>query len=73
MKRYKPAAGAPPLRTTDGEAFPETGKMIDPTNRYYARLIKEEALEEVRPGARKPKPETDKPAASAAPEKESRK
>jgi len=71
MHRYKPAVGAPLLRTTDGEAFPEAGKMIDPANRYYARLIGEGALELVPDTT--PKPETEKPAAVAAPKKESRK
>ena len=81
MHRYKPAVGAPLLRTTEGEAFPETGKMIDPANRYYARLIGEGALvpaaDDAGPGRsgpdKTPKPETDKPAAVAASKKESRK
>lgn len=81
MKRYEPATGAPLLRTTEGEAFPETGKMIDPANRYYARLIAEGALvpAPARPARAKPEPEpetepeTDKPAAFAASKKETRK
>lgn len=71
MKRYKPAEGAPLLRTAEGEAFPTDGKMIDPARRYYARLINEGALEPAPDPA--PEPESDKPAAVAAPKKESRK
>jgi hypothetical protein len=63
----------PLLRTTEGEAFPEEGKMIDPANRYYARLIKEGALELVADDAPKTKSRTSKPAAAAAPNKETRK
>lgn len=70
MKRYKPAEGAPPLRTTEGEVFPGAGKMIDPARRYYARMIGEGALELVPDTT--PKPETDKPAAVAASKKEKR-
>lgn len=69
MKRYKPAADAPELRTVDGEAFPDAGKMIDPANRYYARLIMEGALVE----APEDHTETAKPAASAASRKGTRK
>jgi len=71
MKRYKPAEGAPLLRTTEGEAFPDTGKMIDSANRYYARMIRENAL--VLAPDEKPETETRKPAADAAPKKELRK
>ena len=71
MKRYKPAEGAPLLRTAEGEAFPVDGKMIDPAVRYYARLINEGALEPAPDDT--PTPETDKPAAVAASKKESRK
>lgn len=71
MKRYKPAEGAPTLRTAEGEAFPIAGKMIDPARRYYARMIGEGALEPVPDNT--PKPETEKPAAVAASKKESRK
>ena len=73
MQRYKPAAGAPLLRTTDSEAFPDAGKMIDPANRYYARLIKEGALEPVADEAAESETRTSKPAAAAAPNKETRK
>ena len=84
MHCYKPAAGAPLLRTTEGEAFPDPGKMIDPANRYYARLIGEGALVPATNDARSgrsgpdktPKTETDKPAAmthGAASKKEPRK
>lgn len=73
MQRYKPAASAPLLRTTEGEAFPEAGKMIDPANRYYARLINEGALEPVADDAPEAKSRTSKPAAAAASSKETRK
>ncbi|EDQ33948.1 hypothetical protein HPDFL43_05825 [Hoeflea phototrophica DFL-43] len=74
MKSYKPAEGAPLLRTTEGEAFPECGKMIDPANRYYARLISEEALVAVDDVAQpEPETETDKPAAAAGSKRETRK
>lgn len=73
MQRYKPAEGAPLLRTTDGEAFPETGKMIDTANRYYARLIKEGALEPMANEAAESETRTSKPAAAAASNKETRK
>lgn len=73
MQRYQPAEGAPLLRTTDGEAFPDAGKMIDPANRYYARLIKEGALEPVADDAPGTKSRTSKPAAAAASNKETRK
>ena len=69
MERYIPAEGAPQLRTAEGEAFPATGKMIDPARRYYARMIGEGALVPVPDEAgpdKTPKPETDKPAAVAA-------
>jgi len=72
MQRYKPAAGAPLLRTTDGEAFPEAGKMIDPANRYYARMIGEGSLVPVPVEAPDSKPEPSKPAADAASKKETR-
>lgn len=75
MKRYMPAKGAPLLRTTQGEAYPETGKMIEPAVRYYARLIKEGALVPVPDEAGPddaPETETRKPAANAAPKKEPR-
>ncbi len=71
MKRYKPAEGAPPLRTAEGEAFPTDGKMIDPARRYYARMIGEGSLELV--PDKTSKPEIEKPAAFAASKKESRK
>lgn len=73
MQRYKPAEGAPLLRTTEGEAFPEAGKMIDPANRYYARLINEGALDPMADDAPETNPRTSKPAAAAAPNKETRK
>jgi len=74
MKSYQPADGAPLLRTTEGEAFPEIGKMIDPANRYYARLINEGALVPVDNAARTdPETKADKPAAAAAFKKETRK
>ncbi|MBV6650478.1 hypothetical protein [Hoeflea sp. EC-HK425] len=73
MQRYKPAEGAPLLRTTDGEAFPEAGKMIDPANRYYARLISEGALELTADDEPQSKPRPSKPAAAAASNKETRK
>lgn len=71
MKRYKPAEGAPLLRTAEGEAFPTDGKMIDPASRYYARLIGEGSLE-IAPDE-KPTPATDKPAVADAPKKDPRK
>lgn len=74
MKSYKPADGAPMLRTTEGEAFPEIGKMIDPANRYYARLIKEGALELADVNVEfEPETHPEKPAHSAASKKETRK
>lgn len=72
MKTYKPADGAPLLRTTGGEAFPEVGKMIDPANRYYARLINEGALVPDDDVAQS-EPETDKPAGAAGSRRETRK
>lgn len=73
MKAHKPAAGAPTLRTAEGEVFPGVGKMIDPANRYYARLINEGALEVVTDKPPETKSRTSKPAADAASSKETRK
>ncbi|KGF71157.1 hypothetical protein LL06_00745 [Hoeflea sp. BAL378] len=73
MQFHKPADGAPQLRTPEGEAFPLNGKMIDPANRYYARLIAEGALEPaVQPTPSEPETHPDKPAHPAASKKEKR-
>lgn len=70
MKRYRPTPSAPQLRTAEGEVFPADGKMIDPSARYYARMIEEGDLEICPDETVAP----DKPAASAAqPKKETRK